>query len=1147
MKPKTYNQFIHFMKLSLGQLFLIALFGNLSFAHVSSGQKAKSVFKVDFEVSESNVPVEEVFNQIVSETPFRLAYDKAILGTDKVSVNETNLGEALVSISRQTGLRFRQVNEIIAVSVDLKAKKKPVEVLIYTKELQGKVTDGETGEPLPGAAVKVKGSAIGTITDVDGNFTLTVPDDAQTLVVSYIGFTTTEITIGDRTIFDIALSPDVTALEEVVVIGYGTVAKRDLTGSVATVSGEDIGPQPNVGFDQNLAGRLPGVNIQQTTGTPGGNVSIRIRGTGSISAGNEPLIVIDGYPLSDGYTSSTVQGSRPSNATRRENPQNPLNSLNPNDIESIEVLKDASAAAIYGSRGANGVIIITTKKGAEGKAKFNYNGYYGVQRIITTYDMMDAYEFAEQNYNARLNGGTEGGYPAEFIPYLNDEPGLVSTDWQDALFRDAAIQSHDLSASGGSENLKYYVSGNYFSQEGIILGSGFERFSLRSNLEGQLTDKIKLSVNLNPSVTQSDLVPAENPYFVDGVVNLALLAIPTDPIYNEDGSFNFNQNTAAGSGPFVNPIALAEGVEDNLEQVRMLGNMRLEAEIIEGLQFTTSFGVDINSFQRDYYRPSWIPVRGAQLPSDPNGRNFTTDITNWVNENTLAYSKEFNDHSLNFLVGFSAQKERIVRTGILANNFPNDLVTTLNAGIVTSGFSQVQEWSLLSYFSRAIYDYKGKYLVNLSVRRDGSSRFGNDTKWGVFPSASVGWRVSNESFFPETELLSDLKFRVSYGQTGNFSIPNYGAIALLESADYVLNNQQVNGLAPDTSPNSDLSWEKTTMTNFGLDIGLFDDKIFLTSDYFISNTEDLLINLPVPGTSGFSTSLQNIGEVRNTGFELGLTGYFEFGDLKWSANANIATLTNEVISLGQSNEPIITSGGVPNTHITQVGSPIGSYYGYSVLGVFMNEEELNSYPSLSDTRVGDFQFEDVNGDGSITPEDRTIIGDFFPDYTFGFSSQFEYKNIDFNFLVQGSQGFEVFHLAQRYLGSLQTFSNYRADIYNQTFFSEDDPGSGQVYRPNSSPTGDNDAISSYHVEDGSYVRLRSVSLGYTFRDQPFFQKLPFDSFRVYLTGQNLFTITDYPGYNPEVNMRPEDPLSQGEDYGTYPLAKSVIFGVNLTF
>ncbi len=1146
MNPKLIKLLMFASRQSLYLIFFNVLTMQLLLASNTNGQ---SWHKVQVSVEVKDAPVKEIFQSIEQQSDFVFLYGTKVKKLKKrlsLKLKEVSVAKVLEAVSKETKLSFKQINDNISVatgSIGELPQKKQKDIII-----SGKVTDAKTGDPLAGASVAIKEfPSYGGITAVDGTFRFSAPDESKTLLVSFISYQTRQIPIGNQASFNITLSASVSTLDEVMVIGYGTSSRKNLTGSVGKLSEEVVNNQPNTGFEQNIIGRIPGVNIQQTTGTPGGNVSIKIRGTGSISAGNEPLIVIDGFPVSDSHNSPTVQGSRPSNRTRRENPQNALSTLNPNDIQSVEVLKDASAAAIYGSRGANGVILITTKKGQVGKARFGFNSYFGVQRITDTYELMDAYTFAEQHYLSRLNAGTTAGFVDDYVPYLNDVRGLPSTDWQDALFRDALIESYDLSVRGGSENLNYYVSGGYFNQEGIIVGSGFERFSLRANLEGRLTDKVRLSLNLSPSFTQSDLVPAENPYFVDGVVNLALLAVPTDPIYNEDGSFNFNQNTAAGSGPFVNPIALAVGIDDELDQFRFLGNLKVDAELYDGLTFSTSFGSDINSFKRHYYRPSWIPVRGAEGPSNPSARNFSTSVTNWVSESTLNYDFSVGDHGFSTLLGFSAQKERMDRNGIFANNFPNDLVTTINAGTVTSGFSQIQEWSLLSYFTRVTYDYQGKYLVNLSLRRDGSSRFGNDTKYGLFPAVSVGWRLSDEDFFPENDLVNDLKFRFSIGQTGNFSIPNYGAIALLGEADYVFNNQPVNGLAAVTSPNADLSWEKTTMTNFGLDLSFLNSQFSLTADYFISDTEDLLINLPVPGSSGFDTSLQNIGEVRNQGFELGINGDVNLGPVKWNFNANIATVKNEVLSLGQSNEPIISDGGVNNTHITQVGNPIGSYYGYRVLGVFQNQQEVNSHPSLADAQPGDFRFDDVNGDGIINADDRTIIGDFFPDYTWGFSSRFEYKNFDFSFLIQGAQNFEVFHLAQRYLGSLQTFSNYRADIFRNSFFSEDDPGNGQVYRPNASPTNDNDAISSYHVEDGSYIRFRTITLGYTLLKGDKLARLPFNSLRIYATGQNLFTITDYPGYNPEVNMRPEDPLSQGEDYGTYPLAKSVVLGINLNF
>jgi TonB-linked SusC/RagA family outer membrane protein len=1001
---------------------------------------------------------------------------------------------------------------------------------------------------LLGASVLEKGTNNGVEADFDGNFSITVSDKNGILKITYLGYTTKEVTIQNKSFLKIVLQEDTASLDEIVVVGYGSLNKKNVTGSVGKVTASELENFPDVSFQNKLAGKLAGVSVLQTTGTPGGNVSIRIRGTGSISAGNDPLIVVDGFPISDGHNSASTQGSRPGSSTRQENPQNALSTINPNDIESIEVLKDAAAAAIYGSRGANGVILITTKKGADGKPSFSFNASAGLQEVTTTYDMMDAYEFAEQNYVARRNGGTLAGYRPEWLPYLNDEPGLVNTDWQDALYREAFMENYDLSVKGGSKNLKYYVSGNFANQDGIILGSGYKRYALRAKLDANLSDNVRLGVNVSPSLTISDLVPTENPYFVDGVVNLALLSIPTESIYNADGSFNFNQNTASGSGPFVNPIAIANLVEDELKQTRFLLGTYLEIDFLKDFTFRTQLGADFSSWNRAYYRPSSLPVRGTLGPSVPTARNFSTQSYNWITENTITFDKTFKEkHHVNALVGFTAQKDRRERNSVFGTNFPDDRVQTLNAaGLITSARSDVSEWSLLSYLSRVTYDFEGKYLITASIRTDGASRFGSNTKWGYFPSVSAGWRVSDMNFF-KSKTINDLKLRASYGETGNFGIPNYGAIALLGDADYVLNDAQVNGAAPSTAPNEDLTWEKNSAINLGLDLSLFNSKLVFNADYYISTTKGLLFNLPVPGSSGFSNSLQNIGEIENKGLELSVTNNMTIGDFKIVTNANIATNRNKVLSTGRNNAPIISNGGVSGTHITKVGEPVGSYYGLNVLGVFTTQEQLDSKPHEADAALGDFIFEDLNNDGFINANDRTITGSFFPDYIFGLNSTISYKGLDFNIAVQGKQNFEVLHLAQRYLGSLQTFSNYRADIYNNAYISPSNPGNGEVYRPNSSPTNSNDAISSYHVEDASYVRIQNITLGYSFEKQALKRIGNIQRLRVYATAVNPFTFTNYSGYNPDVNQRPNSALSQGEDYGTYPLAKSILLGVNVSF
>jgi len=1134
--------------------------------------KAQDEPKVNLDFK--NVLVTKIFATIEAQTDFKFTYNKkqvAGIRVERVSFKGEQLKTVLGYLEAKANLEFMVVNKSIGVKV-VSAKRSmnnsrndPPKEELLNLIITGKVIDAATGEPLVGATVQVKGTEVGTTTNSDGYFAFSIPESAQFLMVSFIGFAAQEIPIGSTRAFDVLLATDATAIGEVVVVGYGTQSKATVTGSVAQLKSRDVKDFPITSFEQGLAGQLPGVQVLQTTGTPGGSMSIRVRGIGSISANNDPLIVIDGFPTSNSYNTSGIQGSRPSNATRRESPQNPLSTLNPNDIESIEVLKDAAAAAIYGSRGSNGVILITTKKGKKGKPQFELNTYYGSQEITKTYAMADAYEAIELSVLARNASWIESGpnrtandpnsvrpvalqIPDAFQPYLRKEPGLTNTDWQDAIFQKAPIQNYELSVKGGNDNVKYFLSGNYFDQKGIVIESGFKRYAFRLNLESKLSERVKLSVNFNPSYSNSDLVPAENPYFVDGIVNNALLSYPSFPVYNADGSLAVNQQNTFGLStvPAENPVALAKLIEDRLEQSRIIGGAALEIDLFKDLKFKTYLGADVNNFRRNYYRPSSIGNNAIPAPTVPTARSFTSRTLNWVSENTLTYARTFaQNHSLSLLAGYSVQRENIERSALAATNFPNDLVTTLNAGQVTSGSTNIEEWMLISYLGRATYDFKKKYLLSASIRRDGSSRFGNNNKWGYFPSVSVGWRVSEEAFFPKSTTLSELKLRASYGLTGNFEIPNYGATALLGQANYPVGNTNSNGLAPATSPNPDLSWEKRDMINIGLDLGLFNDHLNLTADYYIANTNDLLLNVPVPGVTGFSTSLQNIGAVKNNGLELGLSTTAKIaGKVEWNASLNFSTNRNEVVALGQNGTPIIANGGVNGTHITQIGSPIGSYYGHRVLGVFNSKEELDNYPHYSNTLIGDFKFEDINRDKKIDANDRTILGDFFPDFTYGISNTFAYKGIDFSFFIQGVQGVEVLHLNQRYLTAFG-FSNITQYAYDNTWRSPEDPRGG-LYRVSRTPTGFSNQVSTYMIEDGSYVRVRNITLGYSL-PKKLLSKASFDRVRIYFTAQNPFTFTKYPGYNPEVNQRPEDALTQGEDYGTYPLAKSYVLGINLTF
>lgn len=1034
--------------------------------------------------------------------------------------------------------------------------------------LTGTVTDAATGEALAGATVQVKATNVGATSDAAGRYRLSVPTGTASpvLVFSFIGYQPAEVTVGNRSVVDARLTAGDNALNEVVVVGYGVQNRRDITTAIGSVRARDLANQPVTSFDQALTGKIAGVQVLQTSGAPGAALAVRVRGVGSISAGNDPLYVIDGIPLSRDTKFAT--GS--TNTQFPDNPINVLSTINTDDIESIEVLKDASAAAIYGSRGSNGVVLLTTKHGRDGKTVVSYDGYGGAQQVTKKLDLLNAYEYATLNAEGRNNayldrnpgasindptdvrqkgvGAPSTVIPPQIVPYLNGQPGLTDTDWQGAIFRTAPIQNHTLSISGGNPNVRYYVSGNYFDQRGVVINSGFKRYSARANVDIK-SGRLSVGFNFNPTYARHDLIKGEGPYLGEGVVGLAVQIPPIWPVYNPDGTYNFDGNGwGYGTTSLLNPVALAKEVSDKLSQLRLLGNTYIQYELAKGLTYRLNLGADLNSFQRDYYRPSILEIRDRKGPSVPTGFSRAQQFVDWLVENTLNYNRTIGQHNFSALAGFTAQKDRRTANELTATNFPNDLVQTLNAGQVTAGSSDIQEWSLLSYLGRVQYDYGGKYLLSAAVRADGSSRFGANNRWGYFPSVSAGWNVTQESFARGSTWLSDLKVRGSYGLTGNFQIPNYGSVSLLNYQNYVLGAETiVSGLAPGNSANPNLRWEKTAMLDVGFDAGFFRNRLNLTVDYYNANTSDLLLNVPVPRASGFSTELQNIGKVNNQGFEFTLGTRQTFGRVGWTASANLSTNRNRVRALGPSGDPIIVSGGVAGAqYITQIGHPIGEYYTMVVNGVFKNQAEVDAYPHTATTKPGDFRFVDVNGDGKIDfSSDRTTTGSYFPKYIFGFTSNLTYRGFDLGVAVQGVQDNKILNLIRRYIYNEEGNGNqFRGALLR--WQSETSPGDGLHNRANRLQTGSNGEISTWHIEDGSYVRIRTLTLGYSL-PTALLTRLRLSRARIYVSAQNPFTFTKYSGFNPEVSSRPDSALSPGEDYGTYPLPRTTSVGLNLSF
>lgn len=1098
-------------------------------------------------LSERNTSIEKVFKTIERQSGYLFWYEYSLLRqASRITVSARNLSltEALDLCLKDQPLSYSIVKNTIVIT---KKEERSVEEAPAPQiEVSGQVTDS-TGAPLEGVSVAVVGVNRGVTTDQNGNFRLEVSPDA-TLRFSLISYQTIDIPLQNRTTINVVMRLANSSLTDVVVVGYGTLSRRDITGAVSSITTQGIENQPVASVDQAIAGQAAGVRVVQTTGTPGGGLTIRVRGTGSISAGNEPLYVIDGFPIEGGYSRD----------------MNPLATLNPNEIESIQVLKDASAAAIYGSRGSNGVVLVTTKRGKAGKPRVSLDAYYGIQNVSKKIDMLNAREYALYNIESRNNAWVDAGGNANDpnsvrpdrlkIPPMFENPESLGegTDWQDEIFRTSPVQNYQIGVSGGNDKTQYMLSGGYFNQEGVVIHTGFERFSFRFNIDTRISDRIKIGASLAPSYSRSNRRSVEDQVFGGGIIGSALAMPPTVPVYNPDGSFT----TLLTSSPYNigildNPVAIASKVDSRIGAYRTLGNLFAEWEIIDGLTLRSSVGGDLYEDRINYYAPSDLGRNGVPAPVSPEAESSSQRVATWLNENTLTYDKTFNGkHRLIALAGITSQKEQIENINVEAVNFPNDLVHTLNAGQVVGGGTGWSEWSLFSYLARVNYSYDSKYLLTASMRRDGSSRFGADNRWGSFPSVSVGWNISEEDFMRSLGFVSDLKLRASYGHAGNNTIGNYNSIGLLGASRYILGNSIVNGLGPNSLSNLDLGWEVMKQTDIGLDIGLFGNRLSFIIDYFDKTTSDLLLDVPVPGSTGFSSALQNIGKISNKGWEFTVSSKNLAGDFKWNTDFNISFYKNKVLALGPSGDPIISRSRSfsPQTHITQIGMPMASFYGYDAIGVYLDQADIDKSPVVpggAGSKPGDLKFRDVDGDGVITANDRTIIGSNHPDFAYGMTNSFSYKNFSLSVLIDGVEGIEVLNGSRRNI-SFVSFSYSRRDVLGR-WQSPENPGDGRTPRANLVPTGGNYAnVSSFLVEDASFLRIRNINLKYNL-PQKVFGKLPVRSGTAFFSVQNAHTFTKYKGYNPEQNVNGADPLTPGVDFNGYPLARVFTLGLNFTF
>lgn len=964
--------------------------------------------------------------------------------------------------------------------------------------VSGTVSDAVSDELLPGVNILVKGTTnVGTASDQDGNFQLNVPSLQDTLLFSYIGYQTVEVPIDGRTEINVALNRQLLQGDELVVVGYGTSRRQDVTGSITGVREETFNSGIATAPEQLMQGKLSGVNITLGSGRPGASSTVRIRGGTSISASNAPLYVVDGVPV--GFSGGSYQRSNSDRMTRSAN--NPLNILNPNDIESIDVLKDASAAAIYGSRGANGVILITTKKGRGGATQLNYSTYMGISSVRNQLDVLSADQYRDfLNQNSETIG--------EF------QDGGVSTDWQDQIFQTGITQSHDIALSGGTDQTSYRASVNYMNQQGVIISSSLEKLASRLNVNhSSLDDRLNLNLNLTNTFLNNDYTPNTNSAGGDtegGIIRDALRFNPTFPVKNNQGEYTFLSDFN------LNPVEQADLIEDEGKTFRSLGNLTADFDLTEWLAFNTNIGFTYETMDRNYYAP-----KSSVLGARANGQasQEARENTSSLIETNLELVQDFDRHSFTFLAGYSWQKFVYTNTYLRANDFVTDLTSFNNLdGAVNFMPPQTGKASnkLISFYGRLNYDFNRKYLLTLSLRRDGSSRFGNNEKWGLFPSAALAWRLIEEDFLNQSNTLSDLKLRIGYGITGNQEIGNYRSVPTLSAGNnkYIIGGEVVTAVGPNQLSNPNLKWEETSQFNVGLDFGLFNDRLSGSLDYYSKTTTDLLLSFDVPNPSEVNTTTANVGEVQNRGFEFELNGILvQNSNFNLETFTNFSTNQNEIVSLSNETyktEQIFTGGtGVPGftnvtTEIIAPGQSLGTYYGYEFIGVDEN---------------GVQQFTDINNDGQITPgDDRKVIGSSQPDFFYGFGTRGNYKRFNFDLFFRGVSGKDVFNataLDVQRITNLPGFNTTEHAIEDEIAY-----GEPQIY-------------SSKWIQDASFLRLENVTVGYTF-DTTSFNWL--NNLNVYITGQNLFVITNYTGFDPEVDSR---------DGYTYPRPRTIMLGLKV--
>ncbi|MEO7048277.1 MAG: TonB-dependent receptor [Ferruginibacter sp.] len=1098
-------------------------------------------FSQQITLAERNVSLQKVLEKIRDQSGYNFLCTYELLqnaGTVTVNLKNASLREAISECLRGTELTYEIIGKTVVI------KKKSASSLYFTDksqvviedsiDVQGKVSD-EDGAPLKGVSVSVKGTDRGTLTDLYGSYLLKVISPGKVLIFSFVGFKTVEVQVSNGPVINIVLRKNIVAMGEVIAIGYGTVKKGDVTGSISSLSSKDIGISPVSNSAQILQGKVAGVSVVSTSGAPGADVNVRIRGLGTIND-NNPLYVIDGMPFDD------------------------MRDINPADIANIEILKDASASAIYGSRGANGVVLITTKRGSTGATKVTLESYVGVSSPWKNPKQLDASQYYDMIHMANQNGGTvvPANLETEYQKGYN-------TNWWDEYTQSGITQNYFLSASGGTEKAKYAVSGGYLNQGGIIAKSNYERFSFRSNVDFAVSNRIKAGVNLGFTSALRGTI-SEGARYSFGLISEGLDMDPLVPVINpnadvNDPDYEFNKYASTTVTDASNPVALIARTFNTSKRNRLIGNTYVDITLLDGLIFRSNLGLDVNNYNTYGYAPRYY------LNPSENSANSTVsrglaNAQGLVWENTLGYTKRIgNNHNLSAKVGFISEEHKNEGfSGSKQGTLYNDETFRVLSAAATSDQITGAKGSnaLLSYLGRVNYSYKDKYLVTATYRIDGSSRFAQGNNWGQFPSLALGWRISQESFFKKLNAgyIDNLKFRLGWGRIGNQNIPDNAYLSLVSGGNsrrYVLGGTVLQGYSPSNIGNPNIRWETVEQTNIAFDLSMFQNRFSMSADYYIKNTNDMLLNVPLPYYSGYPNDpWSNAGAVQNNGIELQFNYRNTVSDFRYEAGLNFTTIKNKVVSLGSQGAIFGGQSRLGTVTKTEVGHPIGSFFGFVTDGIFQNQSEIAAgHQPLA--IPGDFRFKDIAGepdangkpsppDGVINEYDKTYIGSPIPDFLIGFNLNLKYKSIDFSVFLQGSYGNQIYSATKLFTYGPVGYFNVSEASYVKAWHG---PGTSNT-QPIISSTNANDNYrnSTFYVENGSYLRIKNIQLGYTLPARTL-KAINASNLRIFLSGENVFTFTKYSGLDPELGS--STLLDVGVDYGVYPQSRTFMAGISLNF